>query len=119
MTIRASPMTVIILGSYFPRKNVRLAMDPIIHEDYQKDFQYNNDIALLKLAEEVDNQILNMIYLSQNLRSTLRSTPQHASLLLTRTTLARTDEYMVSISAHPIYVYGAVKTKSIPYPCCF
>jgi len=39
------------------RKNVRLAMDPIIHEDYQKDFQYNNDIALLKLAEEVDTAI--------------------------------------------------------------
>jgi len=39
------------------RKNVRLAMNPIIHEDYQKDFQYNNDIALLKLAEEVDTAI--------------------------------------------------------------
>merc|ERR1712004_544804 len=39
------------------RKHVRLAMDPIIHEDYQKDFQYNNDIALLKLAEEVDTAI--------------------------------------------------------------
>ena len=77
-------------------------MDPIIHEDYQKDFQYNNDIALLKLAEEVDNQILNMIYLSQYFRSTLRSTPQRASPLLMRTTLARTDEYMVSISAHLI-----------------
>ena len=110
---------LVIIASYFPRKNVRLAMDPIIHEDYQKDFQYNNDIALLKLAEEVDNQILNMILLSQNLRPTPRSTPQRASPLLMRTTLARTDEYMVSISAHPIYVYGAVKTKSIPYPCCF
>ena len=90
---------MVIIASYFPRKNVRLAMDPIIHEDYQKDFQYNNDIALLKLAEEVDNQILNMIYLSQYFRSTLRSTPQRASPLLMRTTLARTDEYMVSISA--------------------
>ena len=40
----------------------RLAMDPIIHEDYQKDFQYNNDIALLKLAEEVDNPFLNMFF---------------------------------------------------------
>ena len=111
---------VIIVASYFPRKNVRLAMDPIIHEDYQKDFQYNNDIALLKLAEEVDNQILNMIDLSQYFRSTLRSTPQRASPLLMRTTLARTDEYMVSISAPLVCnVYGTVKTKSRPYPCCF
>merc|ERR1712172_272771 len=39
------------------RKNVRLAMDPIIHEDYQKELQYNNDIALLKLAEDVDTDI--------------------------------------------------------------
>jgi len=39
------------------RKNVRLAMDPIIHEDYQKEMQYNNDIALLKLAEDVDTDI--------------------------------------------------------------
>ena len=126
---------VIIVAFYFSRKNVRLAMDPIIHEDYQKDFQYNNDIALLKLAEEVDNPFLNMffflniilynpflniIFLSQNLRSTLRSTPQRASPLLMRTTLARTDEYMVSISAPLVCnVYGVVKTKSRPYPCCF
>ena len=110
---------VIIVAFYFSRKNVRLAMDPIIHEDYQKDFQYNNDIALLKLAEEVDNPFLNMffflniilynpflniIFLSQNLRSTLRSTPQRASPLLMRTTLARTDEYMVSINAPLIYM---------------
>ena len=53
---------VIIVASYFPRKHVRLAMDPIIHEDYQKDFQYNNDIALLKLAEEVDNPFINMFF---------------------------------------------------------
>ena len=32
-------------------------MDPIIHEDYQSEFQYNNDIALLKLAEDVDTNI--------------------------------------------------------------
>ena len=57
---------VIIVASYFPRKNVRLAMDPIIHEDYQKDFQYNNDIALLKLAEEVDNPFLNIIFFKYN-----------------------------------------------------
>ena len=39
------------------RKNVRLAIDPIVHEDYQSGVQYNNDIALLKLAEEVDTEI--------------------------------------------------------------
>ena len=39
------------------RKNVRLAIDPIVHEDYQSGVQYNNDIALLKLAEEVDTDI--------------------------------------------------------------
>ena len=62
LTQTGNKIKVIILGSYFPRKNVRLAMDPIIHEDYQKDFQYNNDIALLKLAEEVDNPFLNMFF---------------------------------------------------------
>ena len=118
MTIPSWSM-VIMLAFYFSRKNVRLAMDPIIHEDYQKDFQYNNDIALLKLAEEVDNQFLNIIFLSQNLRSTLRSTTQHASPLLMRTTLARMDEYMVSISAPLLYVYGAVKTKSRHLPLLF
>ena len=41
----------------FSRKNVRLAIDPIIHEDYQSEFQFNNDIALLKLAEDVDMDI--------------------------------------------------------------
>ena len=61
MTIPSWSM-VIMLAFYFSRKNVRLAMDPIIHEDYQKDFQYNNDIALLKLAEEVDNPFLNMFF---------------------------------------------------------
>ena len=71
MVIIASFLMVIIvfsfmdiIASYFPRKNVRLAMDPIIHEDYQKDFQYNNDIALLKLAEEVEIPFLNVIFLS-------------------------------------------------------
>merc|ERR1719430_391134 len=39
------------------RKNVRLAIDPIIHEDYQSEFQFNNDIALLKLAEDIDMDI--------------------------------------------------------------
>ena len=97
--------SMVIIASFFSRKNVRLAMDPIIHEDYQKDFQYNNDIALLKLAEEVDNQFLNIILLSHNLRSTLQSTPQRASPLLIRTTLARTDEYMVSIST-PLICMG-------------
>ena len=37
-------------------------MDPIIHEDYEdyedyEKFQFNNDIALLKLAEDVDMDI--------------------------------------------------------------
>ena len=39
------------------RKNVRLAMDPIIHEEYNSGFQLNNDIALLKLVEHVDTNI--------------------------------------------------------------
>jgi len=39
------------------RKNVRLAIDPIVHEDYQSGVQYNNDIALLKLAEDADTDI--------------------------------------------------------------
>ena len=38
---------------YLPRKVVRLSEDPIIHEDYDKPW-LNNDIALLKLVEEVD-----------------------------------------------------------------
>ena len=42
---------------YFLRKNVRLAMDPIIHEEYNSGFQLNNDIALLKLVEHVDTNI--------------------------------------------------------------
>ena len=36
-----------------PRKEVRLSEDPITHEDYDKQ-TVNNDIALLKLVEEVD-----------------------------------------------------------------
>ena len=36
-----------------PRKEVRLSEDPITHEDYDK-LTVNNDIALLKLVEEVD-----------------------------------------------------------------
>ena len=42
---------------YLLRKNVRLAMDPIIHEEYNSGFQLNNDIALLKLVEHVDTNI--------------------------------------------------------------
>ena len=42
---------------YLLRKNVRLAMDPIIHEEYNSGYQLNNDIALLKLVEHVDTNI--------------------------------------------------------------
>ena len=37
----------------FPRKVVGLAVDPIIHENYRKPIRHSNDIALLKLAEDV------------------------------------------------------------------
>ena len=37
-----------------PRKVIRLSEDPIIHENYEKPIPFNNDIALLKLVEEVD-----------------------------------------------------------------
>jgi len=36
------------------RKNVKLAMNPIVHESYQSPKTSSNDIALLKLAESVD-----------------------------------------------------------------
>ena len=36
------------------RKNVKLAMDPIVHEKYNGDVAAGHDIALLKLAESVD-----------------------------------------------------------------
>ena len=36
-----------------PRKVVRLSEDPIVHEDLDT-IEINNDIALLKLVEEVD-----------------------------------------------------------------
>jgi hypothetical protein len=36
------------------RKNVQLAIDPIIHESYGSPAGSSNDIALLKLAERVD-----------------------------------------------------------------
>ena len=38
-----------------PRKEVRLSEDPITHEDFDNNNNnINNDIALLKLVEEVD-----------------------------------------------------------------
>merc|ERR1711936_1413450 len=36
------------------RKNVMLALDPIVHESYKSPNVNSNDIALLKLAEDVD-----------------------------------------------------------------
>merc|ERR1712212_1346921 len=36
------------------RKNVMLALDPIVHESYKSPKSDSNDIALLKLAEDVD-----------------------------------------------------------------
>jgi len=36
------------------RKNVQLALDPIVHENYQSPKASSNDIALLKLAEDID-----------------------------------------------------------------
>ena len=39
------------------RKEVRLEIDPIIHENYYSPKPRSNDIALLKLAEEVDLKI--------------------------------------------------------------
>jgi hypothetical protein len=36
------------------RKNVKLAINPIVHEWYNFPSSYQNDIALLKLAESVD-----------------------------------------------------------------
>ena len=38
----------------FYRKNVMLALDPIVHESYKSPNVNSNDIALLKLAEDVD-----------------------------------------------------------------
>ena len=39
---------------FFFRKNVKLALDPIVHESYTTPKLDSNDIALLKLAEDVD-----------------------------------------------------------------
>ena len=36
------------------RKNVMLALDPIVHESYNSPKASSNDIALLKLAEDID-----------------------------------------------------------------
>ena len=36
------------------RKNFSLSMKPLVHEDYADPERYSNDIALLKLAEEVN-----------------------------------------------------------------
>ena len=42
---------------FLPRKVIRLSENPIIHENYEKPIQFNNDIALLKLVEEVDTKV--------------------------------------------------------------
>ena len=36
------------------RKNVMLALDPIVHESFRSPKKDSNDIALLKLAEDID-----------------------------------------------------------------
>merc|ERR1719382_2434561 len=84
------------------RRNVRLAMDPIIHEDYQKDFQYNNDIALLKLAEEVDTAIYTPACLAA---VDADYTGQNGRVY---------GEYKCAP-----FMYGALKTKSRPFPLLF
>lgn len=113
MTIPSWSM-VIMLAFYFSRKNVRLAMNPIIHEDYQKDFQYNNDIALLKLAEEVHNQFLNIFFLSQNFLNIIfsRSKSQVDTAIYTPACLAAVDADYTGQNGR---VYG--EYKCAPYIC--
>ena len=50
-------MTILFLKTLIDicdRKNVKLALDPIVHEKYNGFSQDGHDIALLKLAESVD-----------------------------------------------------------------
>ena len=44
----------IIFDQLSYRKNVKLALDPILHESYKNPKPESNDIALLKLAEDID-----------------------------------------------------------------
>ena len=45
----------IIFSKFYSRKNVMLALDPIVHENWGSPIPgKSNDIALLKLAEDVD-----------------------------------------------------------------
>ena len=44
----------IIIHTRSYRKNVKLALDPILHESYKNPKPESNDIALLKLAEDID-----------------------------------------------------------------
>ena len=44
----------IIFSKFYSRKNVMLALDPIVHENWGSPKPNSNDIALLKLAEDVD-----------------------------------------------------------------
>ena len=39
------------------RKNVKLALEPIVHESYTGNKEEGHDIALLKLAEAVDLKV--------------------------------------------------------------
>ena len=50
-------MTILFLKTLIDicdRKNVQLALDPIVHEKYNGNLADGHDIALLKLAENVD-----------------------------------------------------------------
>ena len=44
----------VFLLAFICRKNVKLSMNPIVHEDWFVPKDHSNDIALLKLAEYVD-----------------------------------------------------------------
>ena len=44
----------IVVYHFDDRKNVKLALDPIVHESWKSPKLHSNDIALLKLAESVD-----------------------------------------------------------------
>ena len=78
------------------RKNVQLAIDPIVHEDYNSPQSLSNDIALLKLAEEVKLNKIILTYVYNNVyRSTSTFTLQHVWRQLEPTTLGRMEKSMV------------------------
>ena len=53
-TVLCSAIRLCDTDQTFFRKNVKLALDPIVHESYTTPKLESNDIALLKLAEDVD-----------------------------------------------------------------